>query len=64
MIIKREIFKKINSYVESPEAIIVTGMRRTGKTTLLQYVYDGIDSSNKIFFDLENPINRLSLIHI
>lgn len=58
MILERELFKEINSYIEASEAIIVTGMRRTGKTTLLQYIYDGINSSNKILLDLENPINR------
>ena len=58
MILERELFKEINSYIGVPEAIIVTGMRRTGKTTLLQYIYDGINSTNKIFLDLENPINR------
>jgi len=54
----REIFHALEPYYNSPEAIIVTGMRRTGKTTVLQYVYDKIDSANKLFIDLENPVNR------
>lgn len=54
----REIFHALEPYYNSPEAIIVTGMRRTGKTTVLQYVYDKIDSANKLFIDLENPFNR------
>ena len=33
-------------------------MRRTGKTTLLRMVYNGIKSGNKAFLDLENPIER------
>ena len=33
-------------------------MRRVGKTTLLKQIMDGIKSDNKIFFDLENPVNR------
>jgi len=33
-------------------------MRRTGKTTLLNYIYDQVDSKNKLFLDLENPLNR------
>jgi predicted AAA+ superfamily ATPase len=33
-------------------------MRRTGKTTLLNFIFDQIDSKNKIFIDLENPLNR------
>ncbi|MDY6863250.1 MAG: ATP-binding protein [Thermodesulfobacteriota bacterium] len=58
MIKPRLIFNKIKQYFDSPEAIIVTGMRRTGKTTLLNYIYDQISSKNKFFLDLENPLNR------
>ena len=58
MIKPRFIFKKIEPYLNSPEAIIINGMRRVGKTTVLAYFYDYIASKNKIFIDLENPINR------
>jgi len=55
---KRNIFKLLQPYYETPEAIIITGMRRTGKTTVLKYVYGRINSTNKLFIDLENPLNR------
>jgi len=58
MIKPRLILKEIKPYFDSPEAIIVTGMRRTGKTTLLNSIYQGIKSKNKVFLDLENPLNR------
>ncbi|NOX20338.1 MAG: ATP-binding protein, partial [Nitrospirae bacterium] len=58
MIKERKIYKEIMKYLDSPEAIIITGMRRTGKTTLLKYIYGNIRSENKIFIDMENPINR------
>jgi len=58
MIRKRLLFNQIKPYLNSPEAIIITGMRRTGKTSLLQFIYDGISSSNKLFLDLENPLNQ------
>lgn len=58
MIIERDIFNRINPLISSPEAIIITGMRRVGKTTLLKYIYDKIENSNKIFIDLENPANQ------
>jgi predicted AAA+ superfamily ATPase len=58
MIISRLIYDKVRPFFDSPEAIIVTGMRRTGKTTLLNFIYDQIDSRNKIIIDLENPLNR------
>lgn len=55
---ERQILDRIKPYFDSPEAIIITGMRRTGKTTLLNFIYDKIQSPNKIFLDLENPLNR------
>lgn len=56
MIIKRDIFKKIKPCLNSREAIIITGMRRTGKTTLLKFIFDKITSTNKLYLDLENPL--------
>lgn len=58
MIIQRPLFQEIEEYLESKQAIVVTGMRRVGKTTLLQYFYEKISSPNKIFLDLEDPLNR------
>ena len=58
MIKPRLIFSTIKEYLDSPEAIIVTGMRRTGKTTLLKFIDSQIDSRNKVFLDLENQLNR------
>ena len=55
---EREILKQLKNYWNSSEAIIITGMRRTGKSTLLKYIYNKIDSKNKLFLDFENPINR------
>ncbi len=54
----RSILEKINPYLNSSEAIIITGMRRTGKTTLLNFLYNQIQSRNKIFIDFENPLPR------
>lgn len=58
MIKPRIIFDKVRPYFDSPEAIIITGMRRTGKTTLLNLFFDKIETKNKTFLDLENPLNR------
>ncbi|HDG98708.1 MAG TPA: hypothetical protein ENG73_11185, partial [Desulfobacterales bacterium] len=58
MIKHREIFDRIAPYLHSREAIIITGMRQTGKTTLLHYFFQKISSPNKLFLDLENPLNR------
>ncbi|MBI4999364.1 ATP-binding protein [Candidatus Gottesmanbacteria bacterium] len=58
MVIPRSLFQEIGKYLHSRQAIVVTGMRRVGKTTLLQYFYEKIPSSNKIFLDLEDPLNQ------
>lgn len=55
---KRRLYDKIIDRLDAPEAIVVTGMRRVGKTTLLKQIYDTIGTDNKIFLDLENPINQ------
>lgn len=44
--------------MEASEAIVITGMRRVGKTTLIKQVYDSLNTANKIFLDLENPVNQ------
>jgi len=43
MIKPRIIFDKIKPCFDAPEAIVITGMRRTGKTTLLNFIYEQID---------------------
>jgi len=58
MIKYREIMKDIDKFLSSPEALVITGMRRTGKTTILRYYFDLIDDRNKLFIDLENIVNR------
>lgn len=55
---KRKLYQKIWDRIDTPEAIVVTGMRRVGKTVLLRQVYDDLVSQNKIFLDLENPVNQ------
>lgn len=55
---RRKLFSKITDRIDKPEAIVVTGMRRVGKTTLLKQVYDTLITANKIFLDLENPVNQ------
>jgi len=58
MSIERDITSAIRAVLDSPEAIVVTGLRRTGKTTLLRMLMDEIPTDNKRFLDLENPANR------
>ncbi len=54
----RHLYKRVMQRIDSPEAIVITGMRRVGKTTLLKQIYENLSTNNKIFLDLENPFNR------
>ena len=53
MLFKRKIFDKILPWLEKPQAIVLTGMRRTGKTTLVKQLLEEIKSENKLYFDFE-----------
>lgn len=44
--------------MNSREAIVITGPRRAGKSTVLQYFFDKVESTNKVILDLENPLNQ------
>lgn len=55
---RRKLYSKISERMDATEAIVITGMRRVGKTTLIKQIYANLTTSNKIFLDLENPINQ------
>src|SRR3972149_9455981 len=56
--IKRKLYYELKKYLGNKEALVVTGMRQVGKTTLLKQLFDDIDSQNKLFLDLENVLNQ------
>lgn len=53
MFYPRIIYPQVQKSLDKPEATIITGMRRTGKTFILNHIYAEI-SDNKLFLDLEN----------
>lgn len=59
MIYKRKILDQLLPVLEDKEILVITGLRRVGKTTLLQMLFDKIQSSNKLMLDMENPMNQL-----
>lgn len=58
MIYPRKISSEIQKHLDDSEIIVLTGMRRVGKTTLYQSLFEKIESHNKAFLDLENPITQ------
>ncbi|MHC1773065.1 MAG: ATP-binding protein [Flexilinea sp.] len=57
-IIERSLFPSLKSALSDQRIVVITGMRRVGKTTTLQWLLDQIPSENKIFLDLERLDQR------
>lgn len=51
--IERAIFPQLKSALADQRIIVITGMRRVGKTTTLRWLLEQIPSQNKILLDLE-----------
>lgn len=58
MYLKRKIHGILKDHLTKKQISVVTGMRRTGKTTLVKHILSEISSENKIYFDLERIDNR------
>ncbi len=59
MFIKRKKYGELKQLMQYDEIVVLTGMRRVGKTTLLQQLFNEVESENKVFLDMENQIDRL-----
>ncbi len=58
MIYPRAIFPQLEKELNTKENIVITGMRRVGKTIALEHLFSLIKTPNKVMLDLENPLNR------
>lgn len=60
--VKRECFEKVIEYLQFDQIIALTGVRRSGKSTLMKQIINyllldkGIDGRNIVFLNLEHPI--------
>ncbi len=54
----RNILNEIHPFLGTKQAIVVNGMRRTGKTTIIKFLLNKSAENNKVFFDLEKAENR------
>lgn len=57
-IIQRSIFPQLKNALGDRRIVVVTGMRRVGKTTTLRWLLEQESSANKIFLDLERLDQR------
>lgn len=54
----RAIYSSLEKQLDTSQAIVITGMRRVGKSTALKHLYSLISSPNKAYFDFEDPSIR------
>lgn len=54
----RLLFPALKDALDDQRAIVLTGMRRTGKTTTLRWLLEQVSSKNKIYLDLERLDQR------
>lgn len=54
-ILPRKILPELSAHIKQKQITVITGLRRTGKTTLVQKLLSDIDSKNKLYLDLQRP---------
>lgn len=59
MIYSRNIFNSLEQHLDKRQVTVITGIRRSGKTTIAEYLLNKIESDKKNFLDLENVENRI-----
>jgi len=60
---KRYLFDKLSKYMDHKNALVITGMRQVGKTTLMKQLFEQV-SGPKLWYDFENPLNLLHFENI
>ena len=56
--LNRELFYTIRPQLYHKNAILITGMRQVGKTTLMRQLHD-IFEGKRLWFDLDNPLDQM-----
>jgi len=55
---QRNIYKTLLEHLKTPQVLVLTGIRRTGKTTLIKKLLEDFPGDNKLYIDLERIDNR------
>lgn len=58
MFYPRKPLSDLEKQIKTREIVVLTGMRRVGKTTLYKTLFEKVESENKAFLDLENPLEQ------
>jgi len=57
-IVERALFPVLKNALSDKRIVVITGMRRVGKTTSLRWLLEQVPSTNKIYLDLERLDQR------
>jgi uncharacterized protein len=60
---KRFLFDDLSKYLNHKNALVITGMRQVGKTTLMKQVFEEVKGP-KLWYDFENPLDMLHFENI
>lgn len=55
---KRFLYQEVTKYLDHKNALVITGMRQVGKTTLIKQIFQELDQP-KLWFDFDNPLDQL-----
>jgi uncharacterized protein len=55
----RTLFHEIVRYLDHKNALLITGMRQVGKTTLMRQIFEQVDDKGRLWFDFDNPLDLL-----
>lgn len=55
---KRLLYFDIEKYIEHKNALVITGMRQVGKTTIMKQLFESLSTTAKLWFDFENPLDQ------
>lgn len=58
MFYQRKIYPELLNHAQTLLVTVLTGMRRTGKTTLIQQLLLDLPNQNSLYLDLQRPDNR------
>src|SRR3989344_1870242 len=54
---KRLLYYELIKYINHKNALLITGMRQVGKTTLMRQVFEDVGEP-KLWFDFDNPLHQ------
>jgi uncharacterized protein len=57
--IERRSYAELLAHLDKPQATVITGLRRVGKTTAVRYLLSQTSVLNRLYLDLEKAENRL-----